>query len=187
MRRRNNAIPTHASKLISFWLRHQPQQAGLHLDAYGWADIQQLLHALADRDLHFTLQELVALNTATDKVRWEIDPGAGKIRATHGHSVPVAMNAAPACPPQVLYHGTAIQTIPQIREQGLLPMGRQFVHLSETKDAAMAVGRRHGQPYIIQVNTWELVKAGQPFYRTAHQVWLTAAIPAAHLTFEKGG
>src|SRR5262245_19889735 len=35
------------SKTLSYWLRHRPDEAGLTLDAQGWADVDAVLAALA--------------------------------------------------------------------------------------------------------------------------------------------
>ncbi|MBQ5337771.1 MAG: RNA 2'-phosphotransferase, partial [Oscillospiraceae bacterium] len=38
---------THTSKFISLVLRHQPDAAGITLDAHGWADVPKLLNGMA--------------------------------------------------------------------------------------------------------------------------------------------
>ena len=38
---------THTSKFISLVLRHQPDTAGITLDAHGWADVPKLLNGMA--------------------------------------------------------------------------------------------------------------------------------------------
>ncbi|UOR06676.1 RNA 2'-phosphotransferase [Hymenobacter aerilatus] len=172
----------HISKIISYWLRHKPQEAGIELDEFGWASLPQVLGALANRGLTMTVEELHTLNHATDKVRWEIDQANQKIRATHGHSVSVVLLEKPTIPPAVLYHGTAVPTVISILEEGLWPMRRQFVHLSSTPDMALQVGRRHGKAVLFEIATAALVQEGWLFYHTSDNVWLTTAVPAHYLT-----
>jgi RNA:NAD 2'-phosphotransferase (TPT1/KptA family) len=39
------------SKLLSLWLRHQPEAVGLPLDAQGWTDVDTVLAALARNNI----------------------------------------------------------------------------------------------------------------------------------------
>lgn len=119
-----------ASKLVSYWLRHNPSDAGLTIDECGWASVTTLLAALRGRGYEITPAGLQALNAQADKVRWEIDLAADRIRATHGHSFPVLLDDKAKAPPTILYHGTALKSLESIAAQGLRPMRRQFVHLA---------------------------------------------------------
>jgi len=171
------------SKLISDWLRHKPEDAGLTIDDFGWTSIDELLKALHSRNITVTLPELLQLNNSFDKIRWEIDEAGNRIRATHGHSFPVLLEDKVEIPPETLYHGTALKNVPKIASQGLLPMRRQFVHLSETVETALSVGERHGKPVIVEVEAERLAKDGWRFYRTSDNVWLTSAIPIKYMDF----
>lgn len=172
------------SKLISYWLRHKPEEAGLAVDDFGWTSTDQLLKALHSKGVSIDFHELLELNSGFDKVRWEINKASGRIRATHGHSFPVLLEDKAATPPETLYHGTAIKNVTKIVEHGLLPMNRQFVHLSTTIDTALSVGSRHGKPILIEVETKHLLNDGWKFYQTSDNVWLTTAIPVDYLAFK---
>ena len=63
-------------------------------------------------------------------------------------------------------------------------MARQFVHLSENIEMARTVAKRHGKPFIIEIETEELIKNGWTFYKTSDNVWLTTKIPTNYLSFE---
>lgn len=172
------------SKILSYWLRHNPEQAGLHPDDYGWADLNAVLFALRkQKGIIYSIPDLVKLNVSTDKVRWEIDSAKELIRATHGHSFPVLLDDKAQTPPEILYHGTAEKSLLKIKEQGILPMSRKFVHLSENKQMAVSVAKRHGKPYIIEVLAKELENDGWQFYKTSDNVWLTEKIPVKYLKF----
>ena len=45
-------------------------------------------------------------------------------------------------PPEILYHGTARRFFNSIQEKGLLPKGRQYVHLSIDIDRCRMVDRK---------------------------------------------
>jgi putative RNA 2'-phosphotransferase len=179
------AASKRTSKLISYWLRHHPEDAGLTIDDFGWTSTDQLINALHSRNFTVDLPELLRLTNSFDKVRWEIDEAGGRIRATHGHSFPVLLEDKVKMPPEILYHGTAVKNIPAITEQGLRPMSRQFVHLSETIKTALNVGSRHGKPTLIEVKAGRLANEGWKFYQTSDNVWLTSAIPAEYLAFRR--
>jgi putative RNA 2'-phosphotransferase len=48
---------TRPSKFLSLILRHQPEQAGLKLDAAGWIDVQELLSAVNQHGVPLTLDQ----------------------------------------------------------------------------------------------------------------------------------
>lgn len=87
-------------------------------------------------------------------------------------------------PPEILYHGTAVQFVSKIIDNGLLPMKRQYVHLSESIETAITIGKRHGKPLIIEIRTDQLIKEGWTFFKTNDGIWLTTIIPANYLSFE---
>jgi len=173
----------HTSKLISYWLRHHPEDGNLTIDDFGWVAVTDLLNALTLKGQVFTFAEIEELSRSFDKVRWEFSVTGDKIRATHGHSIEVILDEKTSQPPALLYHGTASNKIANIKEHGLLPMQRQFVHLSTNKDVALSVGKRHGRALLIEIDTAPLTKAGWKFYKTSDNVWLTTKIPNEYLHF----
>lgn len=124
-----NSSKQNISKTVSYWLRHAPWEAGLSPDEPGWVKLNRLMSALDECGINLTIDGLEALNHSPDKVRWEIDRVNDHIRASHGHSFPVIVGEAQQ-PPDTLYHGTDVKSLPAIRQQGILPMNRQFVHLT---------------------------------------------------------
>lgn len=172
------------SKLISYWLRHNPEEGQLSIDEYGKANIDQLLASITNKVQEpFNIQHLLSLNTSFDKVRWDIDIDNNTIRATHGHSISIELEYRESSPPEILYHGTADKNIERIKEEGLKTMTRQFVHLSANTQLATEVAKRHGKPYIISIPTKPLLNDGWIFYNTSENVWLVADIPSTYLEF----
>lgn len=165
------------SKFLSRVLRHQPEQIGLTLDEQGWADVAELLRLANAHGRALTrelLEEVVAQN---DKQRYAFSADGQRIRANQGHSIQIDLGLAPQTPPEVLYHGTAAHSRTSILAQGLLPRTRQHVHLSADVETAVKVGRRHGQPIVLIIQTGQMHRAGHLFYRSENGVWLTAAVP----------
>jgi putative RNA 2'-phosphotransferase len=174
----------HTSKLISYWLRHHPEDGNLAIDDFGWVAITDLLNALTLKGQVFTFSEIEELSRSFDKVRWEFSATGDKIRATHGHSIEVILDEKAVKPPALLYHGTSINKIKAIIENGLLVMQRQFVHLSSDIETAVTVGKRHGQPILIEIDTKWLEEDGSVFYQTSDNIWLTTNIPAKYLSIK---
>ena len=118
-----------------------------------------------------------------EKERFTLSDDGSKIRANYGHSVDVDLEVEPAPPPETLYHGTARRVLGAIREEGLTPQARQYVHLSTTPADARQVGARHGAPVVLHVRAADLHAEGHSFYRTAADVWLTPRVPSRALVF----
>lgn len=171
----------HVSKLLSLVLRHRPGDFGVTLDAAGWVSVAALLDALHAHGDGVTDAELRAVVATSDKQRFALSDDGLRIRAQQGHSVPVALEHAPAAPPPVLYHGTVARFLPSIRARGLLRGARHHVHLSATIEGARAVGARRGVPVILEVGAAAMAAAGHVFLRTPNGVWLTDHVPAGFL------
>ncbi|MDE6004338.1 MAG: RNA 2'-phosphotransferase [Oscillospiraceae bacterium] len=167
---------TRTSKLISKILRHEPEMIGVTLDPDGWIDTQALLTGIQISQA--TLEQIV--NTDT-KQRYSFNQDKTKIRANYGHSAKIIINYPEKEPPEILYHGTAERFLPSIREKGLLPMQRLYVHLSKDIETAITVGTRHGKPYIFQIPARIMHQQGHIFYQAPNGVWLTKFIPSNFL------
>jgi putative RNA 2'-phosphotransferase len=169
-------IRTRTSKFLSLILRHHPETVGIALDEHGWADVSELTEKmkLAKEDL----DEIVRLD---EKGRYQYDEGGTRIRAVQGHSIAVDAEAERKIPPQALYHGTAAKSAASILKQGLLPMERLYVHLSQDPETARKVGLRHGRPVVFLVLAEAMAENGFVFYRAANGVWLTERVPKEYL------
>jgi putative RNA 2'-phosphotransferase len=162
------------SKVMSHALRHQPWIHELELDEQGWVDVESLLAALRiEQDIWRDVDQsdLARMMADADKQRFEIR--GTRIRAMYGHSLPGKLMKLACEPPALLYHGTSPQAAAQIRELGLSPMGRQYVHLSADRETAISVGRRKArQPLILLIRATEAYGNGAAFYRGNEKVWL---------------
>src|SRR5262245_31294212 len=172
------------SKQISYILRHAPWEFELELDDEGWVAINQLLEALnSDRSsrqvTRLTIEEMIR---SSNKQRHEIV--GDRIRALYGHSIAGKLNRCHGTPPEILYHGTSLKTIPAIEANGLLPMSRQYVHLSTDEETARLVGARKGKNVVIlRVRALDAATDGVAFYEGNSQVWLADVVPARWIEF----
>ncbi|GAA4229447.1 RNA 2'-phosphotransferase [Actinomadura meridiana] len=168
------------SKFLAKHLRHRPERIGLTLDAEGWADVPELLAAAARNSFPLTRDELDHVVAVNDKQRFQVD--GGRIRAVQGHSLPVELNLSPTLPPSFLYHGTTNRALESIRRDGLLPMGRQSVHLSADPETARRVGaRRRGEPVVLIVLARRMAAEGHEFRVSFNGVWLVESVPPGYL------
>lgn len=171
----------HKSKALARWLRHRPDAIGLTLDKNGWVDVRELLTKATKVGISLTPDELNQIVILDDKQRFTLSADGMRIRAAQGHSIAVDLKLPVRTPPPVLYHGTVSRFIPSISKQGLLPGSRRDVHLSATKETALAVGARHGSPVVITVETYPLLRDGFDFRCAENGVWLTSHVPAKYL------
>ncbi|MBY8826296.1 RNA 2'-phosphotransferase [Sphingomonas colocasiae] len=174
------------SKMLSLWLRHKPDAAGLTLDAQGWTDVDAVLGALAQAGTGCDWQRLLRIVEESDKQRFELSADAARIRARQGHSVQVELDWPETAPPEYLYHGTVESALPAVLTDGLKPMRRHHVHLSPDIETARRVGARRGAPVILTIRAAALHATGQSFLLTSNQVWLTARVPPDHIETPAG-
>lgn len=169
---------------MSYILRHRPDQYHIVLDSEGWCsleDIKDVLNREIDKNITISVMEDVVAKM--DKKRFEIKEG--KIRAFYGHSMSTKIVKEKTEPPVYLYHGTARKSLDSIKQNGLQPMDRQYVHLSETVELAALVGkRRDNKPYIIRVLAKEAWNNGIAFYHGNEDTWLSEVVNPEFLQFE---
>ncbi len=117
---------------------------------------------------------------SSKKRRYEM--AGGRIRALYGHSVPERIVREEAFPPELLFHGTSPAAWRSIRNEGLRPMRRQYVHLSSDPNTAEQVGRRRStEPVVLRVRAGDAGRAGVTFWRGNEAVWLTRNVPARYI------
>ncbi|MDO5132548.1 MAG: RNA 2'-phosphotransferase [Eubacteriales bacterium] len=133
------------SKYLSWLLRHCKDPVYIDLQG-GWASVETILQLLRKRCREFDRQALEAIVAEDEKGRYSFDASGERIRANQGHSIPgVLIEMEKPVPPEYLYHGTLEESLPSIMEKGLLPMSRQYVHISPDYETAICVGSRHAR------------------------------------------
>lgn len=171
---------TRLSKFLSGALRHFPDDAGLDLDGRGWTEYDALVAAV-DANYGWADRESVDAVIATDP-KGRFERRGGRVRAAYGHSVDVDLEASEGEVPDRLYHGTAPRNLDAIRDEGLKPMGRQRVHLSATRAAARAVGRRHApDPAVLVVDVRSMLADGFAIDRRGEDTFTVERVPPEYL------
>jgi putative RNA 2'-phosphotransferase len=171
------------SKFLSLILRHSPETIGLQLDENGWADVAELITKAAAHRQVFDKATLEMVVAGNDKQRFSFNEDHTRIRANQGHSINVELNLVAQEPPEVLYHGTVAKFLQNIKQEGLLKMSRQHVHLSKERATAEKVGSRRGVPVILTVRSGQMFHDGIAFYLSENGVWLTDKVPAKYIEF----
>ena len=166
------------SKTIAHALRHKPECYGLVLDDVGSVDVYLLLAAL--RKLkefsNVNIEDIYRVVANDKKGRYAILDN--KIRAISGHSFKQKIIHKEKEPPKVLFHGTSHAALGSIMKSGLLPMKRQYVHLSSNIDIALEVGKRKDDnPVILVIDTINAKAEGVIFYES-NSGYLSTPIPA---------
>ncbi|NNE42725.1 MAG: RNA 2'-phosphotransferase, partial [Gemmatimonadetes bacterium] len=172
-------IATRLSKFLSLVLRHRPDEYGLKMDLEGWVDFDDLIDVLAAEDVvGENAEEIVQdLVNSGDRPRFQI--ADGKIRALYGHSSRVNLDYPECEPPDTLYNGTSVENARSIKENGLPPAGRAYVHLSSTAEEALSIGRRHDDdPVLIEIDTFAAIETGIKFHQATALIWLCPALAA---------
>lgn len=172
------------SKFLSLVLRHNPTAAGIELDPNGWVQIDLLLKGAARMGKKISSEELEQIVKTNEKSRFEICEVNQRIRARQGHSVIVDLGLTPSIPTGVLFHGTSEQNWVKIRGEGISRMTRHHVHLSDCKETATAVGRRHGKACVLTIETALMVADAFEFFKTGNGVWLVEAVPVKYIKKE---
>jgi len=172
------------SKQTSYALRHAPWIYELELDDEGWTPLEDLLEGLGSEAKFSGVSraDLERIIASSEKSRFEI---AGEhIRALYGHSIPGKLLKKKATPPEFLYHGTVTRAVEAIRQDGLKPMRRQYVHFSVDTTMATIVGTRRGNDLVIlKIPAREASAQGIVFYEGNAQVWLADNVPPQWIIF----
>jgi len=175
----NKKEKTKFSKFLSLVLRHKPEVIGLKLDHKGRASLGNLIHLMNHNGQPVTIEELKDVVANDNKQRYIIENGL--IYAAQGHSIDVEVDIRELDPPEVLYHGTAYKSLNSIFKDGITPQSRQYVHLSTDVETATGVGKRHGTPTVLTINTIGMSRDGFKFYLAKNNVWLTRIIPVIYI------
>ncbi|MBQ3078264.1 MAG: RNA 2'-phosphotransferase [Clostridia bacterium] len=172
-------------RFLTAVLRHNPGILGLTLDPHGWVEVDALLAAMQIKRPDFNREALDIVVATDSKHRFAYSEDGRRIRCSQGHSLRVDVQPTLTTPPDHLWHGTAARFLPAILAEGLRPMGRIHVHLSPDRATAHAVGRRHGAPALLLVDSARMAADGFLFYLSANGVWLTDVVPPEYLTREE--
>lgn len=168
------STPTHdhrrLSKAMAYQLRHHGPSNGVPIDQAGFAAMDDLARAL-----NVDSSALLAVAEHPGEPRYEVRDG--RIRALYGHSIEVVIDAAiDVGVPNNLYHGSSWSALDAIVRDGLTPMQRRMVHLTNTAEEAMAVGLRKGAPLVFSIDQSHNEEP------VADGIWVAAMVPRQRLS-----
>lgn len=168
------SAPTHdhrrLSKAMAYQLRHHGPRNGVPIDQAGFAVIDELA-----RTLNVDSNELLAVAMHPGEPRFEVQ--GGRIRALYGHSLDVVIDVViDVGVPHHLYHGSSWSALNSIMRDGLTPMNRRVVHMTNTAEEAMAVGWRKGPPIVFAIDHSH---DAEPI---ADGIWVASFVPREFLT-----
>lgn len=169
----------HLSKFLSWLLRHADED-GVELDTRGWASLDEAAEAANENStsINVSIDELRAVAAVDEKGRYEISDG--KIRAAYGHndSLNINLEDRSSIVPDTLYHGTDPENLDSIMEDGLQPMNRQLVHLTDEENEALSVGSRHSsEPILLQIDAAGMLRSGLDITKRGKRVYTTEEVP----------
>lgn len=169
------------SVFISLILRHKPEVIDVHMDEFGYVNVDKLINGInkSGRDIDFNI--LNSIVQEDKKGRYSFNEDKTLIRANQGHSIDVKVPLKEVMPPQYLYHGTATRFIESILANGINKMNRMHVHLSDNKETALQVGKRHGKPVFLTIDALKMHEDSFKFYLSENGVWLTEFVPKDYL------
>ena len=160
-------------KRLAFLLRHDNDY---QFDEHGWREVSDLI-----ANHGYTMELLDEIVETNNKKRYEYSEDKSKIRARQGHSVNVDVELKEVIPPDLLYHGTAETTLSAIMKEGIIKGSRLHVHLSQTEETALNVGKRHGKPVVLRINAGQMNRDGIKFYLSINGVWLTEYVSPKYI------
>jgi putative RNA 2'-phosphotransferase len=165
-------------------LRHSAEPLYIDLNG-GWADVNIITKALKERFPQVSRAIMDEIVANDEKGRYSFNADRTKIRANQGHSIPgVIIEMEQPEPPEYLYHGTATRFLDSIMRNGLIPMSRQYVHISPDFETAVKVGKRHGKPVIFVIDAKRFVADGNELYLSANGVWQAKQVPSEYFTIK---
>lgn len=167
------------TRMLSHALRHNPDAYFLDMDCEGWTLVDDVLLAVRchkSQWRRFSRTQLLEVATTSCGNRFEIE--GDRIRALYGHTVSFLEVGIERIPPTVLFHGTTIHAYESIKQHGLNPMGRRYVHLTTDYTYAIGVGeaKYDGESICFEIAAQAAYKIGQRFWQASSHVWLTAAV-----------
>ncbi|MBT2501876.1 RNA 2'-phosphotransferase [Curtobacterium sp. ISL-83] len=171
---------TEISKAMSHALRHAPDSYGLTLGADGSVPLNTLVDGLRGAGVEVDPDDVRRVVVQSDKQRFALE--GDRIRAQYGHSTEERIVKRAITPQPVLWHATSPEAAAAILRDGLLPMGRQYAHLTTDRDLALQAGRRKSaHPVLLRVDAASASAAGIEFVEGHDRVTLALTVPAAYI------
>lgn len=164
------------SRALSYLLRHGAREAGLTMDAAGWAPIGEV-----QKQLRLTRAQLEAAVASNTKNRLELH--GDRIRCCQGHSMagtPVTLEGLEASwrpydGDDRVFHGTYLEAVASIAKEGIRPIERTHVHLAPARESH--VGKRANVHVMLGISCERVRAAGVEVFVAGNGVILARGVP----------
>lgn len=87
--------------------------------------------------------------------------------------------------PNILYYGTTRSLLDTIKLEGLKPITRWYVYLSDNYETALNIAIRQGEPVVLEVDAVGMSRDGAVFYLSQNGVWLTKYVKPEYLNVHR--
>ncbi len=185
----NKSERHNAGKRLSLLLREMIESLGIAHDQYGFANIEDIVRCMKQYISDFSVEHLLEIVNKDPQHRFDIRDQ--KIRAKAGHRFHVEIPWPPICPPKMLFHGTCEDAENSILQQGVLTMGKSYVHLASTRERATRIGRRKSKsPILLEIEASAAFEAGIKFWKSGQvssdgEIYLSEEIPPQFVRRDK--
>jgi putative RNA 2'-phosphotransferase len=163
------------SKLLSLILRHRPDEFGLTMDEYGYIPLGEVVEAVQQRYSAVAEEDIRTLVEDSRQRRFEITDN--RIRALYAHSFFVEMDGEPIEPSESLYMIATVEAAATMKEGGIRPEDRFYLHLSANREAAESRSGSVDNPALVEIRAAAAAAAGAQFWERG-EVLLTRTIDA---------
>ena len=173
------------ARRLALVLRHAPEKFDLEMDINGWVDVKDIVRKFkkqgGKRNHWLRPHHLSAVVETDPKGRYDIR--GNTIRATYGHTVEIEIDLPTDNIPDALYYPCDPVETENLLEVGISPSGRSHVHLSASIKTAAEAGHVHfALPTILEIDTAQMIAAGETIWHAGITVYLTDNTPAKYLS-----
>lgn len=175
------------AKTMCYHLRHNPGEAGLELDEFGYANIDELAIGMSTEDgPQVSRDDILKVVSEDSKSRYRVKDNL--IKCNFGHSIEVRLedeDNVDEIIPDTLYHGINVDRLDSIFSEGIIPKSRQFVHVTSLIDIAINVGLRHckeaSELVILKIDAKAMIEDGIKVFPTESTTYLVDYIPSKYI------
>ncbi len=164
-------------RVITGILRHKPDKYHLEISDRGYVNIDEMVQEIRFyyRRFHFVGPSHIFAIVLTDqKGRYQLSDNKRYLRATYGHSIDVDLTDLPSeGVPEILYYPTNKEEFEILKENGILPSDRRWIHLSSSKEKAYIAGLYHfDTPLVIPIRSEAILGSGESIYHAGQEVFI---------------
>jgi len=165
------------SKFLSGLLRHFPRDFDVDVDNNGWSNTGDVIDACKNKYEWINSEMMLAVVATDPKGRFEVN--GYRVRASYGHSVEhVSLEDGNSSVPDILYHGTDPDNVDSIMNEGLKPMNRNHVHMTDDIEESRNVATRHtDNPTILEVDAHSMMSKGLEVTKRATYIYTADKVP----------